>query len=130
MNVRALVVFAAMAVGACAAGENPNANITNPEAPTALPAKPAKPVKPAKPKVTADQLLGQKADWLNRRLGKPGFTRRDGKAEIWQYKSASCVVNVFLYPGESSKAEYSVLHFNTRDLKGAPVPRGACLLSL
>ncbi|MGE4563100.1 MAG: hypothetical protein AAEC10_09200, partial [Rhodospirillales bacterium] len=30
-------------------------------------------------------------------LGKPGFMRRDGPAEIWQYKTLACTLDVFLY---------------------------------
>jgi hypothetical protein len=30
-------------------------------------------------------------------LGAPDFLRRDGDAEVWQYRAASCFLDVFLY---------------------------------
>jgi hypothetical protein len=30
-------------------------------------------------------------------LGKPGFTRRDAPAEIWQYRAHACTLDLFLY---------------------------------
>jgi hypothetical protein len=32
------------------------------------------------------------------RLGPPNFTRRDPPAELWQYRGATCVLDLFLYP--------------------------------
>jgi hypothetical protein len=31
-------------------------------------------------------------------FGTPDFLRRDGNAEIWQYRAASCILDIFLYP--------------------------------
>lgn len=30
-------------------------------------------------------------------LGRPGFTRRDAPAEIWQYRGHACTLDLFLY---------------------------------
>ena len=49
---------------------------------------------------------------LTQRLGAPDFTRHDAPAEIWQYRSASCVLDVFLYPEDGS---LKVVHATTRD---------------
>lgn len=30
-------------------------------------------------------------------MGAPQFRRRDGQAEIWQYRGSACTLDVFLY---------------------------------
>ena len=30
-------------------------------------------------------------------LGAPDFVRRDGSAQIWQYRATNCVLDLFLY---------------------------------
>jgi hypothetical protein len=32
-----------------------------------------------------------------RLLGRPDLLRRDGDAEIWQYRAGSCILDIFLY---------------------------------
>lgn len=43
-------------------------------------------------------------------LGKPVFTRRDAPAEIWQYRSRACTLDLFLYDegGSQTVAHYAV----------------------
>jgi hypothetical protein len=60
---------------------------------------------------------------LVQRLGTPDFTRRDPPAEIWQYRSASCVLDVFLYPGDSG---LKVAHATTRDRVKLGTPDNGC----
>jgi hypothetical protein len=43
------------------------------------------------------QLLGLDRAMLNEKLGEPALIRRDGDAEIWQYRADSCVLDLFLY---------------------------------
>jgi len=43
------------------------------------------------------QLLGLDPAMLNEKLGEPALIRRDGDAEIWQYREDSCVLDLFLY---------------------------------
>ena len=41
-------------------------------------------------------------------FGKPDFTRVDAPAEIWQYRSANCVLDVFFYPeGSGMRVSYA-----------------------
>lgn len=50
------------------------------------------------------------------RLGRPDFTRHDAPAELWQYRGASCVLDLFLYPdGQDLK----VVHAQSRNRQGA-----------
>ncbi|WP_189049877.1 hypothetical protein [Aliidongia dinghuensis] len=60
---------------------------------------------------------------LVQRLGTPDFTRRDPPAEIWQYRSASCVLDVFLYPGDGG---LKVAHATTRDRIKLGTPDNGC----
>ena len=83
--------------------------------------------KPAKPKITETQLLGAKGPWVLSQLGTPEFSRQDLDAHIWQYKNATCVLNVFLY---DENDDFKVLHFDARDAQGANTDRGACLSHL
>jgi hypothetical protein len=42
-------------------------------------------------------LVGLTGSEVSGLLGRPGFVRRDAPAEIWQYRGADCVLDVFLY---------------------------------
>lgn len=46
-----------------------------------------------------EQLLGMTSESLGDILGKPDVVRRDGGAEVWQYRSETCVLDLFLYGG-------------------------------
>lgn len=52
-------------------------------------------------KVNADpqQLLGMRSAAVSDMLGKPSVIRREGEAEIWQYREEECVLDLFLYGG-------------------------------
>jgi hypothetical protein len=68
--------------------------------------------------------LSQMSDrQLTQRLGAPDFTRRDAPAEIWQYRSASCVLDVFLYPEDGG---LKVVHATTRDRVKLGTPDNSC----
>ena len=83
---------------------------------------------PNRPRITAEQLLGRDATLLRASLGKPDFLRRDGGAEIWQYKNGTCVLNIFLYDETPSKSGAKrALHFDARSLDGKVADREACL---
>jgi hypothetical protein len=49
------------------------------------------------------------------RLGPPDFTRRDPPAELWQYRGATCVLDLFLYPDAGT---LKVSHTQTRGRHG------------
>ena len=53
----------------------------------------------AAPQINDDpqQLLGLSGVAVARRLGAPSLVRRDGPAEIWQYRETACILDVFLY---------------------------------
>lgn len=43
------------------------------------------------------QLIGMNYFDIERALGKPSFVRKDKGVEIWQYKDAHCILDLFLY---------------------------------
>lgn len=59
----------------------------------ALPAPREQQPRAADPKT----LVGLTGGEVSGLLGRPGFVRRDAPAEIWQYRGADCVLDVFLY---------------------------------
>lgn len=109
------VVFVALALAACAAppAEPPPASAL------AAPAEPAKPVIPAAAPAPAaralDRLVGLRAPQLAALLGRPDLRRRDGHAEIWQYRAGACVLDVFLYDENGGPR---VAHAETRSRAG------------
>ena len=56
------------------------------------------------------QLMGLDRATLNEKLGEPALVRRDGDAEVWQYRADRCVLDLFLY-GADKKVE----HVDLRD---------------
>jgi len=56
------------------------------------------------------QLMGLDRDALNEKLGQPALIRRDGDAEVWQYRANECVLDLFLYG-----VEKRVEHVDLRD---------------
>lgn len=67
------------------------------------------------------RLVGLDRPALQTLLGNPALRRIEGKAELWQYRAASCVLDVFLYPGKDGAAR--VTHADLRgrrDSRQAP----------
>ncbi len=85
-----------------------------------LPPVPGQPKKPA-------PLTGMTLVEVRELLGEPGFTRRDGPAQVWQYFGNECVLDLFLY---EEKDGVRVAHSALRGLgPGQPPPQG-CLAGL
>lgn len=42
-------------------------------------------------------VMGLDRSEVEQLLGRPGLVRRESPAEIWQYQTTSCVLDVFLY---------------------------------
>jgi hypothetical protein len=66
------------------------------------------------------KLTGMKVAAL---LGPANFVRRDGPAEVWQYRADNCVLDVFLYRQGSG---LSVAHVDLRQRSGTSVPARQC----
>jgi hypothetical protein len=83
----------------------------------ALPQPPAAPPAADSPR----KLVGLDRPALRALLGAPGLQRVEGPAELWQYRAANCVLDVFLYAGKDGEAR--VTHADLRgrrDNRAAP----------
>lgn len=104
MKLIAIVSLAFIAAGATAcagpqsgaSGRGP-ARLAAPDAPA--PMEPTREVRLTPPggKPTLETLPGMRGADLTAMMGTPQFRRRDGQAEIWQYRGAACTLDVFLY---------------------------------
>jgi hypothetical protein len=74
-------------------------------------------------------LKGLDAGGLAGLLGQPRFKRRDDPAEIWQYRSEACALDLFLYRGKTDTA-YRVRHLEARSRDKAPTTEKDCLVGL
>jgi hypothetical protein len=62
-------------------------------------------------------------------LGEPQFMRRDRPAQIWQYRSARCALDLFLYE-DPGGATHRVQHLEVRADRPARVSERACFRGL
>jgi len=77
-------------------------------------------------------LIGLDAAGLEAMLGAPELKRREPPAEMWQYRTETCVLDLYLYPapgaggGSPSVAQYAT-RARTADPAGGPVDAARCL---
>ena len=67
------------------------------------------------------RLVGLDRPALQTLLGNPALQRVEGKAELWQYRTANCVLDVFFYAGKDGLPR--VTHTDLRgrrDSRAAP----------
>ncbi|NQV85370.1 MAG: hypothetical protein HQ494_16285 [Rhodospirillales bacterium] len=62
-------------------------------------------------------------------LGEPKFERRDDPALIWQYRTQTCALDLFLYRSAAG-ADYRVDHFETRNREPGAVSETDCFVGL
>ncbi len=70
------------------------------------------------------ELVGLTEAEVERRLGAPGFVRRDAGAQIWQYGGEACLLDLFLYRDAGA---YAVRHAELRRRDGRTLADPACL---
>ena len=73
------------------------------------------------------ELIGLERQQLQARLGDPALRRRDAPAEIWQYRSTDCVLDLFLY---RSAGRYRVAYAEVHDRGAAAVSPSSCYAGL
>jgi hypothetical protein len=87
-------------------------------------------VEAAKPVVTVaperGELIGLSADDLAQRFGRPDMTFREGAGTKLQYRSARCVLDVYLYQSESGQGVARVAHVDARDREGRDTDSVGC----
>lgn len=68
------------------------------------------------------RMVGLDRPALQTLLGNPGLQRIEGRAELWQYRTANCVLDVFFYPGNDGSPR--VTHADLRGRRDSrPVPQ-------
>jgi hypothetical protein len=72
----------------------------------------------------ATGVTGLDATAAERLLGEPSLIRREAPAEVWQYRTAACVLDLFLYEGAAGPR---VVYAEARTLAAEPVPAEPCL---
>ena len=74
-----------------------------------------------------DGIIGQRAPSLPRRFGDPRIDLSEGDARKLQFASATCVLDIFLYPLEAGEAPVAT-HVAARLRQGGgEVDRSACI---
>lgn len=92
--------------------------------------EPARSDEPAEPSFETatpadpDKVMGLGREEIQALLGKPGLVRREAPAEVWQYESRGCVLDIFLY---EQSAELAVVYVEARDGQAAAAATGPCL---
>jgi hypothetical protein len=74
------------------------------------------------------ELIGLDHTALRRVLGKPAQTRNEMTAQVWQYVTGDCVVDLYLYDDESGALK--VTYVEARSRTAEPTPTARCLKSL
>lgn len=91
---------------------------------------PPAPEAPVSDAIDNQPLEGLGSDAVRKQFGAPALIRHEPPAEIWQYRSTTCVLDLFLYPAATGR---SVRHAEIRarqDEKTAPEFQPLCLKSL
>jgi hypothetical protein len=73
------------------------------------------------------QLFGLNGQRVAALLGPASFVRRDGPAEVWQYRAKACVLDVYLY---KDAKDLTVAHVDLRKRKKATQPPRRCFAAL
>jgi hypothetical protein len=74
--------------------------------------------------VHSAQILGLDSGAVRKLLGEPGLIRRDEPAEVWQYRTTSCVLDVVLYDQASGPR---VVYTEARTPTAEPTQADPCL---
>lgn len=75
----------------------------------------------------AKEFKGQKPDTLVSVIGRPDFVRRDGPAQIWQYRSRACILDLFVY---GKRTEQQIAHSELRGSAVGKAPATGCFVKL
>jgi hypothetical protein len=70
------------------------------------------------------RLVGLDRPALQAVLGSPALQRAEGKAELWQYRAAACVLDVFFYAGKDGQLR--VTHADLRGRRDNRAPPQGC----
>ncbi|GAB2177848.1 hypothetical protein [Dongia sp. agr-C8] len=74
------------------------------------------------------ELLGLDHSSLRRALGKPAQVRHELTAQVWQYVTGDCVVDLYLYDDDTGALKVTYVEARSRSAEQTPTAR--CLKSL
>jgi len=74
--------------------------------------------------VHSASMLGLDSGAVRKLLGEPGLIRRDTPAEVWQYRTASCVLDVVMYDQATGPR---VVYTEARTPTAEPTQADPCL---
>jgi hypothetical protein len=67
----------------------------------------------------AEEFVGYGPERVLPVLGAPDFVRRDGTAQIWQYRATNCILDLFLYTsGKETRVKHAELRPRTPGAEG------------
>lgn len=84
---------------------------------------------PPLPIAGLERVMGKDAGTLVRLFGEPGLDIREGTARKFQFASATCVLDAYLYP-PAPGAVPVVSYVETRTPQGADLDRASCIAAL
>ena len=87
------------------------------------------PPKPSRIYPKPASLRGADVSELIEIIGEPQFIRRDGPAEIWQYRGVGCTLDIFLYQAATG-TPHTVNYIETRAKADGPSSNSDCLVSI
>jgi hypothetical protein len=71
-----------------------------------------------------DEVMGLDRSEVQALLGEPGLVRHESPAEVWQYQSGGCVLDLFLY---EDAAEFEVVYIEARTGQAITAATDSCL---
>ncbi len=71
-----------------------------------------------------DEVMGLGRKAVQELLGEPGLVRREAPAEVWQYQSRGCVLDVFLY---EAAVDFEVVYLEARTGQAVTAATDSCL---
>lgn len=81
------------------------------------------------PPPEASRLLGLEPRHIQDLLGTPSLVRREGAAQVMQFKNGNCVLDIFFYE-EAPGSAFLARHLASRLLDGAPIAPADCLAAI
>ena len=118
------LIGAMLLVSACQSPASYDRTHPSESDPAASKAQPAAPILSDDP----NSFIGLGDAELSRALGQPRQVRKDDPAEIWQYSGADCVVDFYLYAGDTGGL--AVAYMEARNQAAELTPADRCVKSL
>lgn len=106
---------------------NSRANAATAPSPEQSASLPSRPAPRAIPEMDPEKLIGLDGGTITALIGKPGFRRIDPPAELWRYRQADCILDIFLYATGKESGPKRATHVEARVRSGQPLPARRCL---